>query len=87
MFRHIINSQEIVQEKNFDSLGIQVSYKLMWNGRLKKEKKGVLYGEENSVDTGYEKIYHNNGKLQKHLILNMVIIKDIGLLIIIVEMI
>lgn len=66
--RQLFSSLEEVQERDYDSLGIQVSYKLIWNGRLKTEKKGVLYGEENSVDTGYEKGYYNNGKLRKHLI-------------------
>lgn len=68
MVRQLIDSQEVVQEKNFDSLGIEVSYKFMLNGLLRIEKKGVLYGEKDSVDTGYEKEYHDNGKLKKHLI-------------------
>lgn len=65
--RALEGAVEAVSEYEHDSLDANNSYKVMINGKLMEEKKGVLYNGVDSVDTGYKREYHFNGKLKTHI--------------------
>lgn len=66
----VMMGKEYVFELGYDSLGTIDSYKLTKDGVLDVERHGVLYENDNSadlgygVDTGYEEIFHKNGKVK-----------------------
>lgn len=73
-FRFVLDGEESLFEVGYDSLGVENTYIRKKNGILNEERYGVLYrivkdddDFEYAVDTGYEKVYHKNGKLKKRI--------------------
>lgn len=62
------NGDEAVLERGFDSLGVLNLKKYIVKGILRIEKSGVLSSDGDSVVTGSDKVYYDNGKLKTHIV-------------------